>query len=215
MSLNFFKKTLLLKFKFPFFFYRTIYLSFPILFLTIHNTTASEEKERPLTIIADETISTQQGKLTQATGNVHILYRTETGDTIHSFSKHAWFNNVSKTGKMWGHPKAFWKTKNGFKKQEPTKTKLTAKKFMLDIEKSNLSGIGNALIEQTSSTLKADQISYFNDSQKLIATGNTPLFKAWDNKQIIQVYSTDIITWRKERRIQFHGNVKGEITFFK
>ena len=117
----------------------------------------------PLKISADETTSTDKGKMIEAHGNVHIRYELESEDILVSNSNFARYNEQESLGELTGNPKATWFRKDPL---QPS-TFLTAETILLKIKDEGLIARGNVKVIQASSTLTAQEIIFSNPDKKL------------------------------------------------
>lgn len=181
--------------------------------LSVGNLDALEKRKEilrgPLQISADETVSRERGKLIEATGNVFVRYEMESGDLLESFSRFARYNEKEYLGELWGNPKAIWEQKGAGQ----SRTTLTAEKITLKIKDSELIANGNVIVLQTSSTLKANEIRFFNSEKKLVAEGGRPIFSIQEPQQKTTISAEKIVGLTEKKQIQFNEKVQGVVEF--
>lgn len=191
-------------------------ISVVLLFLTLNSFLFSienikENKQKilrgPLKISADETTSTDKGKMIEARGNVNIRYELESEDILISNSNFARYNEQESLGELTGNPKATWFRHNP---NEPT-TFLTAEQIILKIKDEGLLARGNVVVIQASSTLRAEEIQFSNPDKKLTAQGAKPKFDVLEKDHHTLIEADQITAWTLKREIQFNGKVEGTV----
>lgn len=172
-----------------------------------------DQRERlsrgPLRISADESVSKEKGKIVEARGNVFVRYEMDSGDVLESFSQYARYDEKNDLGELWGEPKAFWKRA----RPEQAQTELTADKIILLMRNSEMVATGNVLVVQASSTLKANEIRFFNLEKKITSSKGRPLFMTQGNQQQIKISAENIVTWTEKKIIRFDREVRGVVEF--
>ncbi|OGR52755.1 MAG: hypothetical protein A3I11_04365 [Elusimicrobia bacterium RIFCSPLOWO2_02_FULL_39_32] len=161
----------------------------------------------PLKISADETTSTDKGKMIEAHGNVHIRYELESEDILVSNSNFARYNEQESLGELTGNPKATWFRKDPL---QPS-TFLTAETILLKIKDEGLIARGNVKVIQASSTLTAQEIIFSNPDKKLIAQGEKPKFNVLEKDHHTLIEADKITAWTEKREIEFNGKVEGTV----
>ena len=168
---------------------------------------AADVSKGPLKLSADETVSKDRGKLIEASGHVKVNYLMENEDTLESVSQFARYDHAQGVGEVWGSPDAIWRRKDPL---EPT-TRLLAKKIVLKLKNSELLATGNVSVIQTSSTLKAEQVSYSNSEKQLTALGGQPEFTILQANHHTRIRAQKIVAWTETKEIHFTDRVKGVV----
>ena len=131
----------------------------------------------------------------------------ESGDLFESFSQFVRYNEKENYGEVWGKPKAVWKRKDSGQPQ----TMLEAEKIALKIKNSELFASGNVSVVQASSTLKAEEIVFFNQEKWIQAQGGSPQFKIQETQHHTEISATKIIAWTEKKQIEFKEKVRGKV----
>jgi lipopolysaccharide assembly outer membrane protein LptD (OstA) len=163
----------------------------------------------PLRISADVTESSKGGQLIEAQGHVRVLYDLESGDRLNSISDYARYNQPEGLGEIWGRTEAVWKQKDPAQPE----TRLAADNVTIHIKDSELVATGSVRVDQTSSTLTAEQIIFYNVEKKMTAEGRRPTFSFRQPKQNIRISAERIVALTDRRQIQFTEKVKGVVEF--
>ena len=161
----------------------------------------------PLKMSADETVSKEKGGIIEAMGNVQVKYEMESGDVLESHSGFARYNEKEGTGEVWGQPKAYWR------RSDPSdpETRLIADKILIKIKDSELHAAGNVLVIQSSSTLAAENIAFYNRQKRMTADGGRPEFKIRQARHNTRISAKRITAWTEKKEIQFSEKVRGEV----
>src|SRR5581483_10459525 len=154
----------------------------------------------PLQISAEETTSHDRAKIIDAKGHVKMHYDMESGDVLESYSKYAHYDGVKKTGEIYGHPRAIWKSVD----PKQPETLLTADKIFMQTEEESLSAYGNVVVTRSSSTLHAQEMHYLNSQKKLTAFGGRPVFEIWQPQHHTRIVSDQVIAWTDRKEIHFN-----------
>lgn len=174
-----------------------------------------EERERirkgPLKIYADETVSRSRGSTIEASGHVVATYDMDNGDRIESFSDFARYDNKGLTGELTGNPRAVWNRKGDAAAQ----TNLKADKIVLRVEKEELYASGNVKVDQSSSSLTAQEVLYSNEKKQLIAQGGKPEFDVMQEDHHTVIRAERITALTERRQINFNGKVSGAVQLKK
>ncbi len=184
----------------------------PVICLVLTAPASAERKameQGPIRITAEETESKETGRYVEARGNVHVDYELDTGDTIHSISKFARYDQKEEFGELWGNPKAVWKRKDA---TQPD-TALSAEKISLRVKGSELFASGNVEAVQSGRTLKAQEIRYYGVERKMVAETGRPAFFVQEPEHRVQISAENIVGWMDKREIQFSRKVKGRVEF--
>ncbi|OGR97268.1 MAG: hypothetical protein A2902_03010 [Elusimicrobia bacterium RIFCSPLOWO2_01_FULL_64_13] len=161
----------------------------------------------PVHISAEETVSTDRGGKVEARGDVSVGYDMENGDRLETFSQRARYDEKAGIGVIWDRPKAVWTRKDPAQPE----TDLTADRITLLIKKSELLAEGHVEVAQTSSTLRAERVHFFNSEKRLTADGGRPEFAIRQEGHRTRISSRDIVAWTDKRRIQFSHQVQGVV----
>lgn len=194
------------------FFALIIMLPMMIPMLAAQETTTAEKKQimrGPLRISALQTVSTNHGKIVDGEGDVAVKYEAETKDTFESFSQYAHYDEEKGIGEIWGSPRAVWKRADPAQPQ----IHLIADKITLALDRLELTATGNVTVTQASSTLKAQQVKFFNAEKKITAEGNRPFFTLLQPQQRIKISSEKIFALTEKKQIQFDEKVSGVVEF--
>ena len=174
---------------------------------TVRKISPEAVSQGPLKLSADETISRDRGRIIDASGHVKVNYDMENGDTLESVSQFAKYDHGEGLGEVWGNPDALWKRKDP---KEPA-TRLLAQKIILKIKDSELLATGNVSVIRSSSTLRAEKISYSNGEQKMTALGGQPEFTIRETNHHTRIRAQKIVAWTEKKEIHFSDHVKGVV----
>lgn len=171
----------------------------------------------PLKISADSTISKEKGKEILAQGNVFLKYEIETGETLQASAQFLKYEDGKARGELWGSPSAIWTRKfvSPGTSEHSQQTILNAEKIIFRLKESELTALGSVRIFQGSSTLTAGEAHFFDSEKKLVARGGRPTFTNRQAKQVIYISAEEILSFVKQKRVQFQNQVQGKIEFIQ
>jgi lipopolysaccharide export system protein LptA len=162
-------------------------------------------------IKADETSFDKKNSEILASGNVQIVSKFKTGETVKAAGSFAKYSTIGEIGKIWGEGTFI----EYFVKNSSSPVSMRAKEIEFDKNGKNIKANGDVVAESSSGTIRADNASF---DQKTLAVvfgkGKTRPVAEFMYNGKKQIYNADkIIFYDNEdaKKVFMEGDVKGKI----
>jgi lipopolysaccharide export system protein LptA len=166
---------------------------------------------RNIEIKADETSFDKRNSEILASGNVQIVSKLKTGETVKASGSFAKYSTIREVGKIWGRGTVI----EYFVKNSSSPVTMHAKEIQFDKSGENIKANGDVVVVSSSGTIRSDNALFDKKtSGAVFGKGEIRPVAEFTYKGKKQVYNADkIILYDNEgyKKILMEGDVKGKI----
>jgi lipopolysaccharide export system protein LptA len=189
----------------------TIFLSADISCAQYSIFNAETFDSKNIEIKADETSFDKKNSEILAYGNVQIVLKLKTGETVIAKGSFAKYNTISEGGEIWGEGTSI----KYYVKGSSIPITMHAKKIQFDKNEVSIKAHSDVVVETSSGSIRSDNALFDQKTFSAIFKKDKkrPVAEFWNEDQN-QTYTADKITFfnnNDNKKIFMEGDVKGKI----